>query len=421
MITSYFFPEGVTLRCIQDTRFKQGILTVQFVQPMTAKKAAFNALIPAVLLRGCEGTEDLRKITLKLDDLYGAAIGVLVRRIGDYQTTGLSCSFLDDRFALPGDAVFAPMVAFVEKLLFSPVTENGVFCKDYVQSEKKNLISTIQSQLNNKRAYASQGLYRHMCREDSFGVPRLGSEEDVAAITPESAYAHYQNLLKTSPVELFYIGAADADTVAQSLKPMFEKLPRQVTALPEQTAFHSCGGGVFSETMAITQGKLAMGYATQITLRDSRFAAMQVANMILGGGMTSKLFMNIREKESLCYDISSSYSGAKGILTVQAGIDCDKMDAVQQKVQDQLSLMAAGDITSQELQSAKQSLDASLEAVHDSPGSMESYYGVGVLSGLDRTPEQYRKEVAAVTAEDVAAAAKTLVLDTVFCLKGETE
>ena len=420
MMKNFFFPGGMTLRCIQDTRFKQGILTVQFVQPMANKTAALNALIPAVLLRGCQGAEDLRKITLKLDDLYGAAVGVLVRRIGDYQTTGLSCSFLDDRFALPGEQVLAPMVAFLEKLLFAPVTENGVFSAEFVESEKKNLTSTIASQLNNKRAYASQALYRYMCREDSFGVPRLGSIQDVAAITAQSAYDHYQTLLRTSPVELFYVGAADPETVAKLVSPMFEALSRAPVALPQQESFHSCGGGSFTETMAVAQGKLAMGYATKITLRDPRFAAMQVTNMILGGGMTSKLFMNIREKESLCYDISSSYSGSKGIVTVQAGIDCDKMDIVQEKVAAQLSAIAEGDITAQELQSAKQALDAGLEAICDAPGSMESYFGVGVLSGLNRTPEQYRKEVAAVTAEDVAEAAKTIALDTVFCLKGET-
>lgn len=419
MMKNIFFPGGVTLRCIQDTRFKQGILTVQFVQPMAKETAALNALIPAVLLRGCQGAEDLRKITLQLDDLYGAAVGVLVRRIGDYQTTGLSCSFLDDRFALPGEQVLAPMVAFLEKLLFAPVTENGVFSTEFVESEKKNLISSIASQLNNKRAYASLALYRHMCREDSFGIPRLGSIQDVKAITAQSAYDHYQALLRTSPVELFYVGAADPETVAKQVGPMFEKISREPVALPKQESFHSCGGGNFEETMAVSQGKLAMGYATEISLRDPRFAAMQVANTILGGGMTSKLFVNIREKESLCYDISSSYSGAKGILTVQAGIDCDKMDAVQEKVAAQLSAMAGGDITDQELQSAKQALDAGLEAVCDAPGSMESFFGVGVLSGLNRTPAQYRQEVAAVTREDVAAAAKTIMLDTVFCLKGE--
>lgn len=420
MIKNFFFPGGVTLRCIQDTRFKQGILTVQFVQPMAKKTAAFNALIPAVLLRGCQEAEDLRKITLKLDDLYGAAVGVLVRRIGDYQTTGLSCSFLDDRFALPGEQVLAPMVAFLEKLLFAPVLDDGVFSTEFVESEKKNLTSTIASQLNNKRAYASQALYRYMCREDSFGVPRLGSIQDVAAITAQSAYDHYQTLLRTSPVELFYVGAADPETVAKLVSPMFAALSREPVALPQQESFHSWGGGSFTETMAVAQGKLAMGYATEITLRDPRFAAMQVTNMILGGGMTSKLFMNIREKESLCYDISSSYSGSKGIVTVQAGIDCDKMDIVQEKVAAQLSAIAEGDITAQELQSAKQALDAGLEAICDAPGSMESYFGVGVLSGLNRTPAQYRQEVAAVTAEDVAAAAKTIALDTVFCLKGET-
>ena len=103
---------GVTLRCHPDTRFKQGCLSFSVIRPMCAEEAALNALIPAVLLRGTKKYPDLRAITLKLDDLYGASIGTQVRRVGDYQTMGLYCGFLEDRFALPGDRILAPMVDF---------------------------------------------------------------------------------------------------------------------------------------------------------------------------------------------------------------------------------------------------------------------------------------------------------------------
>ena len=98
---------GVTLRCFTDARFKQGSLSVQLVRQMDAREAALNALLPAVLLRGTEKTPDLRSITLRLDDLYGASVGSLVRRVGDYQTTGLHCSFIEDKYALEGDEILA--------------------------------------------------------------------------------------------------------------------------------------------------------------------------------------------------------------------------------------------------------------------------------------------------------------------------
>ena len=117
--TIELFP-GVTLRCCRDERFKQGVLSLQFLRPMCREEAALNALLPAVLLRGCRACPDMRAITLRLDDLYGASVGALVRRIGDVHCTGLSCGFIDDRFALEGDQIFAPMLAFLEEILLDP-------------------------------------------------------------------------------------------------------------------------------------------------------------------------------------------------------------------------------------------------------------------------------------------------------------
>ena len=160
MIHTFELFPGVTLRCYPDHRFKHSCLSLQLVRPMCREEAAFNALLPAVLLRGCKRCPDLRDITLRLDDLYGASVGTLVRRVGDYQTTGFFASFVEDRYAMEGDAVLAPMVAFLGELLLDPVLEEGVFLRDFVEGEKKNLISTIESQLNDKRAYAMEQMMR---------------------------------------------------------------------------------------------------------------------------------------------------------------------------------------------------------------------------------------------------------------------
>ena len=421
MTTTIEILPGVTLRCHPATRFKQGCLSFSVIRPMCAEEAALNALIPAVLLRGTKKYPDLRAITLKLDDLYGASIGTQVRRVGDYQTMGLYCGFLEDRFALPGDRILAPMVDFLREVLLEPVQENGVFYKAFVESEKKNLIATIESELNDKRAYAMGKMLRTMCKADTFGIPRLGDKEAVAAITPERAWNHYHKSLRESRIDIFYVGTAPAEEVARLLMPLFEDIDRDYVNLPGQTPFCDAGGGDLTESMDVTQGKLCMGYVTPVTNRDVGFVATQVMNTIFGAGMTSKLFVNVREKMSLCYAIGSGYYGTKGIVTVSAGIDFDKEQLVRDEIGRQLEALRSGDITDAELTSAKEALLSSLRGTHDSPGSIEGYYATAALSGMGMTPDMYMDAVRAVTREQVAESAKQLKLHTTYFLKGATE
>lgn len=411
---------GITLRCFPDHRFKHGCLSVQLVRPMCREEAALNALLPAVLLRGSKAHPDLRSITLHLDDLYGASVGTLVRRVGDWQTTGLYCSFIEDRFAMEGDAILAPMAAFVKELLLCPALDAGVFRKDFVESEKKNLISTIESQLNDKRAYAMEQMVKRMCAGDSFSIPRLGEPEQVKAITAEGLYAHYRKILRESRIELCYVGSAEESTVTALLKSIFEELDRSYVNLPEQTAFTGGAAGEHEETMDVSQGKLCMGFCAPVTTRDDGFVAMQVLNMIFGGGMTSKLFCHVRERMSLCYAIGSGFHGSKGILTVSAGIDSGMSETVRAEVLKQLDACRAGDISEAELTAAKQALRSSLLSIQDSPGAIENFYATAALSGLPLTPEEYIRAVEETTLEQVAQAAKLLQLHTVYFLKGVT-
>ena len=418
MITVLSLLPGVTLRCCRDLRFKQGALSIQFLRPMTAEEAPLNALLPAVLLRGSTHFPDLRAITLKLDDLYGASVSALVRRIGDCQTTGFYSGFLEDRFALSGDRILEPMTDFLGQLLLNPVLEDGAFRRDFVESEKKNLISTIESERNDKRAYAAGQLLRTMCREDSFGVPRLGSKSRVAQITPQTLYTHYRKVLQESPVALFYVGAAQPEQVAAALTPLFSGLNRNPVPAPVQTPFRDCGGDDRVETMEVAQAKLCMGFVTPITNRDPRFAAMQVTNALFGAGQTSKLFMNIREKMSLCYSIGSGYYGSKGIVTVSAGIDADKNTLTREEVLRQLDACRKGNFSPEELNAAKEGILSGLRGVHDSPGAIEGYYATAAISGLTHTPQSYMQAVAQVTAEQVQQAAETVTLHTTYLLTG---
>lgn len=418
MIETMTLCPGVTLRCYQDTRFKQGRLSLQLVQPMCRETAAMNALIPAVLLQATQQHPDMRAITMRLDDLYGATVTDVVRRDGDYQAIGFVCGFTEDRFALPGDAILAPVVDLLRELLLEPLTENGAFCERFVSREREARIEDIEAIYDDKPQLAANRLMETMCQGDSFGIPRLGTAKQVADITTEGLYTQYQTLLKTSPVEIYYVGSAQPGQVASLLRPLFEGLDRQPMTLPPQTPFHGGGPQLQRSEIDTAQSILSMGFVTPITNTRPDHVAMRVLNLLFGSGMTSKLFMNVREKLSLCYSIGSEYYGSKGILTVMAGIDGKQEQRVREEIFAQLDACRRGEITDRELQAAKAALLSALRSVHDSPGSIESYYSTQNRSGMSLTVEAYRAAVEAVTAQDVAAAAATLREHSAYFLKG---
>ena len=313
------------------------------------------------------------------------------------------------------------MADLLRQLLTEPILEGDGFVREFVESEKKNLIATIEAERNDKRAYAAAQLMKLMCKADSFGIPRLGEKEQVAEITPQQLYRHYQKILHSGVVELFYVGSWEAARVAELTRPLLADLQRKPETLPAQTPFCACPESENEEQMDITQAKLCMGFVTPVTNQSPDFAAMQVLNMVFGGGMTSKLFMNVREKLSLCYSIGSGYHGSKGILTVSAGIDTEQYHKVRQEIFAQLDACCRGNITDDELLAAKEAILSGLRGVTDSPGAIENYCITAALSGMPYSIAAYQQAVSAVTKEQVAAAAKTVKPHTSFFLKGVGE
>ncbi len=413
---------GIYLRCAQTDRFKSSCLSISLLRPLCREEAAKNALLSNVLMQGTETYPDMTTLSMALDELYGTSLGPLCRKIGDLQTVGFYMSCLDDRYALPGDHVLAPALELLGEILLHPCLKDGSFREDVVELEKENLINTIEAAINDKRAYADRNMLKALCRDDVYAVPRLGDVEDVAAITAQDLYAHYVQILQTSRIEIFYGGSMPRDAVAELLKKVLGKLPRGKLYQPRLAAISRHEGVQhLEETMEVTQGKLSMGFTTGITTKDKLFPAMVVFNTLFGGDMTSKLFVNVREKQSLCYYISSALISTKGIMTLSCGIETKDYRKTVDEIMKQLSLCQQGQITEAELSAAKKAIASGLRSVEDSLASMEEITTLHVLGGICMDTAAYLQAILEVTAEDVAAVAQSIRLDTVFFLKGVQE
>ena len=317
--------EGVFLTYVPAAKFKTGVLGAQLITPLEESTVAAGALLPAVLRRGTTAHRDMRSIAAELDRLYGASIAYTVRKKGENQCLGFVGSFLDERYVPGGERLLEPMADLLGELLLDPLTRNGRFLSDYVESEKENLIDAIESILNDKRDYADARLLQEMCRGERYGIDRLGTVTGVERLTNQTLYRYYSELLATARIELFYCGSADCARVEGALDRALAALPRERVAEPAVAERVGAPETVreITETMDVTQAKLAMGY--RAASEDT--PALLLANLIFGGYSNSKLFLNVREKLSLCYYASSGYHRSKGIITVSRGAVCSPRSA----------------------------------------------------------------------------------------------
>ena len=387
---------GVWLNLVQTDRFKTGCFSINLLRPLEMASAAPNALLPSVLLRGCESCPDMQTISQKLDTMYGAGVGTLIRKKGEVQSVGLYADFLEDRYA-DQEPLFTQMMEFLRELLFAPVLANGGFVEEYLDGERRNLANTIDARINEKRTYAVNRLLKNMCRGEAYAVPRLGEKDTLTSLTGGSFYRHWNDLLASSRMELFYLGQQPKDAVVAAMNRLLAGLPRNEVLSPVDTQVVLPQRPVqyVEEAMDVTQGKLTMGLRTDITVNDPRYPAMMLLNTVFGAGMTSKLFLQIREEQSLCYYANSSMDKFKGVMVVGSGIEFANYQVARDGILNQLELCKQGQISSWELESARSYILSSLRMGNDSPGRLDDY-------ALDQVVE----------------AANSLTLDTVYFLKG---
>ena len=414
---------GVELFTVRTDQFKTGLFSVTLTVPLRKETATANALISDVLYRGSRLHPDIAGLSCAADDLYGAALEVGVRQRGECQCICLQCSFIDEAYSLDGTAIMEPAIGLVGEVLLDPLTEDGVFCPDYVESEGENLADRIRSRINDKTGWSVFRMLSEMCSGEAFGLDKLGDAEEALRITPAQLWERYQQLLSEAGVIFYYNGSAPVDRVEQAVRQTFGALltdryaPVGCEVIPEPS------GEVrrITDAMDVTQGKLAMGFRTGgITMADPRYPALLVCNTLYGGSGTSKLFLNVREKLGLCYFASSMIDKLKGVMMVISGVECSDFEIAEAEILAQLDAVRAGDFTKAELNAAIRAVVSGLVSRKDSQSQMEDDAVTAMVgAGAASDQETFIRAVEQVTAKQVAEAAQMISLDTVYRLTGK--
>jgi predicted Zn-dependent peptidase len=410
---------GVFFSSIKDSRFKTMKITANLIVPLSAENASSNALICGVLSHSCKAYPDFTALSKKLSALYGAEIETSISKAGDNQLLRISASGLDDRYAFAGDSVAEELSALLCNVIFEPNLVDNAFVESEVEQERRQLLDLIDSEFNDKRTYANGQLIKNMYADEVFGIKRYGTAEKIKEATPSSLYTTWQNLLKTAKFEIMYIGDSPADKAKAVFERAFSNIEREPAQLSTKVLRTSAQAKHLSEEMELSQSKLVMGFRAGTAIPDKEVNATRLMCAILGGTANSKLFCNVREKQSLCYYCSARYDRLKGFIIVDSGVEGENIEKAEAGILKEIEDMKNGIISDFEMDATKMAVINSFRSSNDTVGGIESWYSSQLFDDRFQTIEELSNAINAVTKEEVVAAANKLNLDTVYVLKNK--
>ncbi|MFF2089074.1 EF-P 5-aminopentanol modification-associated protein YfmF [Paenibacillus sp. NPDC058174] len=412
----------IRLHVLPTTRFKTFAISLFAGVPLSEDTVTETALAPFVLRRGTASTPETKAFRERLDDLYGAGFGFDVYKRGDSQIVQFRMDVINDQFVSSSSPLLDASLKLLGEVVTDPCTENGAFRAKYVEAEKQTLTKRLESIVNDKIRYAAERCLEEMCEGDPYRLHPLGKLEDIAAITAESLYRRYEQWLEEAVFDLYVVGDTTLDEVTALVQQYFRPKAGVPGVYTVANARHERGDvKTVVERMDVSQGKLNLGLRTGILYGDDDYAASLMYNGILGGYPHSKLFLNVREKESLAYYASSRLDGHKGICTIQSGIEIQNYDRAVAIIKEQLESMKRGELTELEISQTKAMISNHLRELQDSAYEMIAYDFNAVLSGKDRSAQQLLDQIQSVGPDDIVRVANRVELDTIYYLRDRKE
>lgn len=408
---------GIKVYQIKTDKFKTNSINIFFHDNLSRENASKNALLPAVLRRGSVNFPTIQDISLYLEELYGAAFDCGVTKKGENQIIQFYLDFISDKYANGDGDLTKKAFDLLFEIITNPVTENGVFKREYMQQEAINLKELIESRVNDKVQYGVDKCLEVMCENEPFGIFDYGTIEDIDKINESNLYEHYKYFLETLPIYVFISGDINEEKTGYIID-KFKQIKRGdiKNIKPVDVGCNVTKVREVTEKMNVNQAKLSIGFRTKTEPNSENYYKLMLYNSILGGGIHSKLFQNVREKNGMAYYVFSRLEKFKGLMVISAGIEINNKDKAYNVIVEQLEDMKNGNISDYEFESAIKSIETGIKSLKDSQLQMVDFNLSQMIAGTKDSPDDIIGKVKKVTKQDVMDIAKHIEMDMIYFL-----
>ena len=421
--TSIEIKQGIKLHCIKTDKYKTDISCVIITTPLKRDTVTKNALIPFMLRRGSKKLPSQYLISKELENLYGASFNCGVDKMGDNVVLKFCIESISTEYALNSEDVLKENLEDLLDIVFNPVEKDGKLNKDFLNIEKQNLKTVIESKIDDKDVYAFDRCISEMYGENGYGLYKYGYIEDIDKISIEELSNYYNYLIQNSKIDIFVSGNIDENRITgllkaneniKKLKPRIENyiLNNEYTESKEIVEKVK----EVTESMNVTQGKLVLGLDIVSDIENLQTIAM-VYNAILGDSTNSMIFQNVREKAGLAYSAKSTLVKQKLNIFIRCGIQIENYEKAVEIIKLQLENIKKGEFSEDDIIDAKTYLISGLKNVYEEQDTEIVYYIGQEIAKTNLTFEEYLKKIEKVTKEDVINLANQINLNTIYFLK----
>lgn len=411
---------GARITVLPAEKFNRCRISINFIWPATRRWATAEALLPLVLERGYRDCPDMTELSRRLARLYGAALSVDGSMSGRCRVLTVTLSGIKDRFALEGEPLSMEYAGIAFGVAFRPYLVDGVLDAEAVDIEREQLRELLESEINEKRSYCIRQARRKFYGDSPAGIERNGYLEELDGVTARDVTDAYDRMRRTARIEVSVLGA-DVEAARTCLSAALGECARTPCSLPEAEAVPLREARYYEEPLPALQGKLCMLFTPGEPFAPQELSALRVAVTLLGGTPTSRLFQNVREKQSLCYYCAASYTSLTNALCLDSGVAHEDAEKARGAILQELRALCEGPVEHKELDDAKRALKNQLAAVGDTLQGLEGWYFAEYLRGTQKTPEQVAAEVDAVTAGDVRRVLSRFALSVCYTLTKEAD
>ena len=413
---------GITIHKINTNKFKTNLFSVFLTTKLNKENVTKNALLTAILRRGTANLTTQELINKKLEELYGASFDCGVDKTGDNHVLKFYLECINNEFLPIEENLSKEALEILLDIVFNPYIENNGFKEEYLKVEKENLKQIIEGKIDNKSKYAYDRCVEEMYKNGPYGLYKYGYVEDLDKIDSYNLYEYYKELIKKAKIDVFISGDFEEDNIVKEINNNV-----YINQLSEREAEYIVNGlndkkeiienpNIVNESMDITQGKLVIGMDVLDNSKENRYVTT-VYNTILGGSANSKMFQNVREKASLAYSAGSVYLKQKDNIFIKCGIEICNYEKAVALIKEQLKQMEQGDFSEEDVNNAKNVIEASVLSIPESQDSEINFYFSQELSNENITMKEFVEKVSMVNKEQIMNIAKKMQINTIYFLK----
>jgi predicted Zn-dependent peptidase len=408
------------LHHLATDKFKTNLIQIYFMLPLeNEKEAAMNALIPSVLERGSKNYNDNQLIKTELENLYGSNMSSNILKRGENQILRFSLEMVNEKFLTHKSNLTVDAFNLLNDIIFNPLIEKSKFKEKYFKQEKEILKQDILSLINDKYSFAVENCLSRMCKNEKYGIYKMGSVSVLDQISNQELFNHYQKIINQAKRSLFLVGNFKSSFVDNIFASTELKAGADIFDENTEVVYQDKEIDFYEQLLKVNQARLSIGFRTGITRKQPDYYSLLVFNSLIGGSTHSRLFQEIREKRSLAYYVSSSIETTKGLLLINSGINAENHEKVIELVKQEIAAVAAGDFSEEEFMRSKKSIINHLKQDLDSNKSLSAHFLLSLVNNKKESINQTINGVEAVSREDIISVAKKLKMDTIYLLKSE--